>query len=189
MSDCSVQDNMNTLEISELVGRAKSGDVPAFENLYRLYGDRIYNFARQVTGSADDAADVLQETFIRAWRALPKLRSESTFGVWLHKIALNLARDTMKKGLVLQDPIEMEIESHAPGPEQAMVASDKSDAVRRAVDSLGEDHKLAVTMHYMEGMEVEAIAEVLGIPRGTVMSRLSRAREILRRKLAAYVEE
>ena len=173
----------------ELVKRAKSGDLPAFESLYRSYNTRLFNFARQITRCPDDAADVVQETFVKAWNALPRLRSDSVFGGWLHRIALNVARDTLRKRPILSDPEQMEPGDCEPGPEHSLISAESGNAVRRAISRLKEEHGLVVTMHYMEGMGVDAIAEVLGVPKGTVMSRLSRAREILRRKLSPYVEE
>ena len=187
-SDCSVQNDMHVTEESKLVRRAKSGDLPAFESLYRLYNTRLFNFARQITCSPDDAADVVQETFIKAWNALPRLKSDSVFGAWLHRIALNVARDTLRKRPILSDPEQMEPGDCEPGPEHSLISAESGNAVRRAVSTLKEEHRLVVTMHYMEGMGVHAIAEVMGVPKGTVMSRLSRAREILRRKLAPYME-
>lgn len=178
----------------ELVRLARSGDVQAFESLYRSYNDRIYNFAKQITESPDDAADVTQDAFIRAWRALPELRSDGLFGVWLHRIVLNGCRDLIKKKgrkpTVSFEEIETSdnFESRAPIPERAVLADEKHDAVRQAIRSLNEGHRLVVTMHHLEGMNVDSISKVLRIPRGTVMSRLSRARETLKRKLAPYVE-
>lgn len=166
-----------------------------------LVFDRIFNFARQVTGSADDAGDVAQESFVKAWKALPDLRDNNIFGSWLHRIALNLAKDALtKRGrthtLSLDEPvansdggdIPREIESGDPNPEESLMARETQTAVQRAVDSLSTDHRLVVTMHHMEEMDVESIAKTLGISKGTVMSRLSRARGVLRRKLAPYVE-
>jgi RNA polymerase sigma-70 factor (ECF subfamily) len=186
---------------TELVRRAKEGDVPAFEALYRLYNNRIYNFAKQVTGSAEDAGDVVQDTFVRAWHALPGMRSDSALGAWLHRIALNRSHDLMHKkrrelGTSLDaapldgdvESVQIQIAADAPSPEEALVAGEVQSAVRRAVDSLKPEHRLVVTMHHFEGMDVASIASVLGISRGTVMSRLSRAREALRRKLSPYVE-
>lgn len=183
----------------ELVRRARDGDVPAFELLYRRYNDRLYSFARQITGSADDARDVVQEAFVRAWNALPTLRSEESFGVWLHRIALNLSKDERRKkaanptsGLEASQAdgtsVELQIEADGPSPEDMLIADEGRSVVRRAIESLSEDHRVVVTMHHIEGMGVESIARVLGVRKGTVMSRLSRAREILRRKLAPYVE-
>lgn len=186
---------------SELVQRARAGDVPAFESLYRLYNDRLYNFAKQITGSTEDASDVVQETFIRAWNALPHLRSDGSFGVWLHRIALNRCRDLLKKRgrqpIVSLDspstdtegePRQTQLASDDPGPERALISTEVQDAVRQAVESLSHEHRLVVTMYHVEGTDVESIARVLGIPKGTVMSRLSRARETLRRKLSPHVE-
>ena len=193
--------HMETTAESELVRSARAGDVAAFEALYRAYNDRIYNFAKHVTGSAEDAGDVTQETFVRAWSSLPKLREDGTFSVWLHRIALNRCRDVLKKhrreGTVSLDcpvtdaegeEMPMQLESDLPGPEEAAFASEKQSAVRRAVESLSEGHRLVVTMHHMEGLDVESVAKILNVPRGTVMSRLSRAREALRRKLSGYIE-
>lgn len=190
-----------TLE-SELVRLAKAGNMPAFETLYRTYNSRVYNFALQLVGSAEDARDLTQEAFIRAWSALPTLRSNETFGVWLHRIVFNLSKDLVRKRNKQRsfsldgdnqssdgEPLERQFQGQLPGPEESAVANEVEAAVRKAVDSLSSDHRIVVTMHHFEGMDVDSIASVLRIPRGTVMSRLSRAREILRRKLIPYVEE
>ena len=192
---------METTAEAELVRSARAGDVAAFEALYRAYGDRIYNFAKRVTGSAEDARDLTQETFVRAWNSLPKLREDGTFSVWLHRIALNRCRDVLKKhrreGTVSLDcpqtddegqEMQTQLQSDLPGLEEALFEGEMQGAVRRAVDSLGEEHRLVVTMHHFEGLDVESVAKILNVPRGTVMSRLSRAREALRRKLSGYIE-
>lgn len=192
---------MTTAAESKLVQQARTGNVQAFESLYRLYNDRIYNLAKQVTCSTEDAGDVVQETFIRAWNSLPDLRSDGTFGIWLHRIALNRCRDILKKRARQStasldnrqadsdgDSIETQFESDLPNPEQVLVSMEVRNAVRRAVDTLSAEQRAVVTMHHMEGMDVESIASILSVPKGTVMSRLSRARKVLRRKLAPYVE-
>lgn len=190
---------MEQITDTELAAQAKAGDVPAFEALYRRYNTRVFNFARQLSLSNEDAADVVQEAFIRAWNSLPSLRDETVFGTWLHRIVLNAGRDLLKKRgrahqwsieeLAQRDSAAIEIPGGAPSPERVLLSSETDEAVRRAIASLAEDHRLVVTMHHLEGMGVESIARILGISRGTVMSRLSRAREILRRKLIPYVEE
>jgi RNA polymerase sigma-70 factor (ECF subfamily) len=183
----------------DLVRKAKAGDKAAFEMLYRLYSDRIYNFSKQITGTYEDAADITQDTFIRAWKSLPRLRAEETFGTWLHRIALNRSKDAIaerkKAPLRLDEPSggdpdapRLDPEDPSPGPDARLAQNDKENAVRLAIDSLSPDHRLVVTMHHMDGMEVGEIAGILGISKGTVMSRLSRAREALRRKLAAHIE-
>lgn len=190
-----------TLE-SELVRLAKAGNMPAFETLYRTYNSRVYNFALQLVGSAEDARDLTQEAFIRAWSALPTLRSDETFGVWLHRIVFNLSKDLVRKRSKQRsfsldgdnhssdgEPLERQFQGQLPGPEESAVANEVEAAVRKAVDSLSSDHRVVVTMHHFEGMDVDSIAKILRVPKGTVMSRLSRAREILRRKLIPYVEE
>lgn len=184
---------------TELVQLAREGDIHAFEELYRAYNDRIFNFAKRIMGSGDDAGDVTQETFIRAWHALPRLRADAVFSVWLHRIALNRSRDVIKKHGREQtvsiddsqsndDWEPLQIESDSPTPERALMSGEMQNAVHRAVDSLNAEHKLVVLMHHMEGIGVESISAILGVPKGTVMSRLSRARVVLRRKLSPYVE-
>jgi RNA polymerase sigma-70 factor (ECF subfamily) len=186
----------------ELVKQAKAGDVSAFEALYRIYSNRIYNFALQLVGTAEDARDLTQEAFIRAWKALPKLRSEEAFGVWLHRITLNLGSDLLKNRSALQSvsldtsalpeydkSTDWQTQQKSSGPDDQILSSELEVAVRKALQSLSVDHRTVITMHHLEGMDIETIAKILCVPRGTVMSRLSRAREILRRKLAAYVEE
>lgn len=193
---------METLEGDELASLAKAGDIPAFEMLYRRYNDRIYNFAKQITGSAEDAADVAQETFIRAWSALPRLKRENAFAAWLYRIALNLSKDVIsKRGMHSQASLDsfvtdaegesapIRIVSELGRPEDALVTHEVQASVRKAIQSLSPDQQAVVVMHHMEGMAVETIAKVLGIPKGTVMSRLSRAREVLKRKLIPYIEE
>jgi len=176
---------------TELVARAKAGDIPAFEQLYRQYSARIYNFARQLVGSADDAQDATQETFVKAWNALPGLRKEATFGVWLHRIALNVCRDLGRRES-MEAPAEIRESSFGNHDTNELsgriVASEINDAVHKAIESLSPEHRLVVVMHHVEGLDISAIAEILGISKGTVMSRLARARETLRRKLSAYLE-
>ena len=190
---------MESIPESSLVNQAKAGDVTAFETLYRLYNNRIYNFAKQITCSAEDAGDIVQDTFVRAWSSLPNLHSTETFGIWLHRIALNLCRDLLKKrgrqyAISIDDQpdgegnIPPQIEIGLPGPEHALISAEVQNAVRNAIDSLSDDHRLVVSMHHIEGMDIDSIVRVLGIPKGTAMSRLSRARDILKRKLAPFVE-
>lgn len=175
---------------SELVARAKAGDLPAFEELYRRYSAKVYNFTRQLVSSPDDAQDITQETFVRAWNALPRLRNDATFGVWLHRIALNVCRDTGKRRsretpVELTDSYDKESRNEL---SENLVATETIKELRKAVESLSPEHRLVVTMHHLEGLDVSSIAHILKVSKGTVMSRLARAREILRRRLSAYLE-
>ena len=182
----------------KLISAAKSGDVSAFEELYRSYNDRIYNFVRGIVASEQDAADVAQDTFVRAWKALPKLRSECAFKGWLYRIALNQAKEALAQrgrrgelGIEGSDEPgfdERQIATTTDGPESATLRNDLASAVGMALSELSPDHRAVVAMHHIEDMDVSEVAKALSVPQGTVLSRLARARAKLKRRLAPYVE-
>jgi len=179
----------------DLVARARAGDAGAFEALFGSLQAGIYSFIRGQVREAELAADLTQQTFVRAWESLPRLRQEGAFVGWLHRIASNLVRDEVKSGHarlevaasdVLGDPPGVDL---APGPEEQVASQGLRTAVWEALDGLPAEQRSAVIMHHMEGMSVTEIAQAMNCRPGTVMSRLARAREALRRKLSSYVED
>ena len=187
--------NRDEDSLAGLVFRARTGDVGAFEALYHSFQAGIYSFIRGQVREAELAADLTQQTFVRAWESLPRLRQEAAFVGWLHRIASNLVRDEVKSGHarleiaasnVLDEPLP---DPEATSPEEAAVFQGLKTAVWAALDQLPPDQRAAVVMHHMEGMPVAEIAQAMKCRPGTVMSRLSRAREALRRKLSSYVED
>ena len=188
-------------EVQEIVSRARSGDMAAFEELYRSHQAGIFTFIRSQVRHREITADLTQETFVRAWESLPRLREPGAFRGWLHRIAANLVRDEVKSGrsrlevtesTLLGDSETPQQEAPAPesdGPEQRLVDGEMSRHIWAALEELSEEHRAAVVMHHMEGMSVEEIAQAMGVRPGTIMSRLSRAREALRNRLSRYVEE
>jgi RNA polymerase sigma-70 factor, ECF subfamily len=182
-----------------LVDRATHGDVTAFEALYRANNERIYNFARQIVLSDSDAADVVQESFVRAWRSLGKLRDGSAFTPWLYRIALTRCRELLSSrsrraevsihAEAGEAAERQELAGDGPDPEACLLDGEVSEALRKALSTLSADHRAVIALHHLEEMEVADVADTLGIARGTVMSRLARARAALRRKLAPYVED
>ena len=188
-------------EVQEIVSRARSGDMAAFEELYRSHQAGIFTFIRSQVRHREIAADLTQETFVRAWESLPRLRKPGAFRGWLHRIAANLVRDEVKSGrarlevtetTLLGDAEAFQQEAPAPesdGPEQRLVEGELNRHVWSALEELSEEHRAAVVMHHMEGMPVGEIAQAMGVRPGTIMSRLSRAREALRHRLSRYVEE
>jgi RNA polymerase sigma-70 factor (ECF subfamily) len=175
---------------TELVERARSGDVRAFEELYRRHGARVYSLARRLTGSQDDAADVTQHTFVKAWGRLKSLRSPEAFAGWLHRIALNAVRDRAKRPqeVPIADAAEASLGEATEDAADEASRGELRRKVEAAVQSLPEKHREVVVMHHVEGLDVMEVAEALGVPKGTVLSRLARARDTLRRKLSSYVE-
>jgi len=184
----------------EWVRRAQAGDLQAFEQLFEHYQRGIYNTIYQMVRSDADAADLTQEVFVRVWRSLPKLESPEAFSSWIYRIATNLTRNWIRDNTrVRQESLDQPMGDEEDGPRRevadfsgdpAAVSMTRAtqDAVQRAIQGLSEDHRMVVTLHHLEGMAVEEIAKLMRCSVGTVKSRLSRARENLKRKLAGYVE-
>jgi len=175
-----------------LVERTKRGDVKAFEMLVVKYQRRIERLIGRMVRDVDLVQDIAQETFIRAYRALPKFRGESAFYTWLYRIAVN----TAKKALVdlKRDPLvtQAAMVNHDDGDETSRVENELTDgetpesllaskevaaAVNAAIDALSEDLRQAIVLREIEGLSYEEIAAVMNCPIGTVRSRIFRARE------------
>lgn len=188
-------------EVRELAARARAGEVGAFEALYQMHQAGIYTFIRSQVREAELAADLTQDTFVRAWESLPRLREAGAFVGWLHRIAGNLVRDEVKSGRARLEVRESTLAGdgdgparempteEGSGPEGALLSGEMRQEVRRALEELPVEQRAVVVMHHMEGMGVNEIAKAMGVRPGTVMSRLARAREALRGKLSRYVEE
>ncbi len=186
---------------SRVVERARAGNVDAFGELYQLTHRLIYQYIRQMVPAREDAEDLMQEVYLKAWSGLKGLHSGEAFWVWLHRIARNAVLDWRKRKQVDTASLEstytdeedgrvepMEVADWSENPEQIVLAETTQEAVRQAVRSLPENHREVVTMYYLEEMEISQIAQVLGVPKNTVLSRLARAREALRHKLAYLVD-
>ncbi len=180
---------------SALVRAASGGDARAFEELFHMHHVGIFNFVLHMVGQVEPAQDLTQATFINAWRALPRLKKSEAFVPWLFRIARNLARDYIAQrkehelaagnianlAALRSDPRD--------DPAQQTLTEEQSAAVHEAIAKLPAHHREVVLLHHIEGLPVDEVAEALGVPRGTVLSRLARAREALRRSLAPLVEE
>jgi RNA polymerase sigma-70 factor (ECF subfamily) len=179
-----------------LVQRARQGDTQAFSALYARHQRTIFSLIRHLTADPEAAADLTQETFVKAWHALPRLRTDVAFGGWLRIIATNLVRDRGRRGkpeVVMSDTAEeegrrREAVDDGPTMEQQLILSQDQRLVREAVGRLPEPQRLVVVMHHFEDKPVADIANDLGLPLGTVLSRLARGRDALRRRLGPYVE-
>jgi len=187
-------------QVDDLVSRARLGDVGAFERLYHDHQAGIYTFILSQVRNRELAADLTQDTFVRAWDSLARLRSAGAFRGWLHQIAANLVRDEVKSGRARLEVTESVLadENGSPGPEppgdagegphDQMVVAQMRSAVWQALGELPAAQRAAVVMHHMEEMSVKEIARAAGVRPGTIMSRLARAREALRVRLAPIVE-
>jgi RNA polymerase sigma-70 factor (ECF subfamily) len=183
---------------AQLVDRVKRGDVRAFEMLVVKYQRRVERLIGRMVRDVDLVQDIAQETFIRAYRALPQFRGESAFYTWLYRIAVN----TAKKALVelKRDPLVSESarSSADDGDETSRVENELSDGetpeavlaskqvaatVNAAIEALSDDLRQAITLREIEGLSYEEIAEVMNCPIGTVRSRIFRARESIAERL------
>ncbi|MFQ5854371.1 MAG: RNA polymerase sigma factor [Anaerolineae bacterium] len=177
----------------ELVGRHLRGDRLAFRKLVDRYTRSIYNLAHRFTADRAEAEDIVQETFLRVYRALPNSRLDLPFRPWLFRIAVNLCRDWTKKrrpapfsalevGRDGISPYE-EIPDDAPLPLDQIEAEEMKSLLAQAVAELPDPYRLAVTLRYTEGLSYQEIADALDIPLNTVRTHLFRARRLLRQTL------
>ncbi len=187
-----------------LVERVKRGDPRAFELLVVKYQRRITRLIGRMVRDVDLVDDIAQETFIRAYRALPNFRGESAFYTWLYRIAVNTAKKSLmdlkrnplvtESALAARDDdgdetsrVENEL-SDGETPEAVLASKEIAQAVNDAVEALSEDLRQAITLREIEGLSYEEIAEVMNCPIGTVRSRIFRAREAIAQRLRPLLD-
>ncbi|HXZ99316.1 MAG TPA: sigma-70 family RNA polymerase sigma factor [Candidatus Binatia bacterium] len=168
-----------------LLDRCRRGDRDAFTTLVIRYQDRLYTMALRLTGNPADAADVVQEAFTRAFRNVEGLRG-ATVRPWLFRVTMNCARDVHRQhsrrpAEALDDEEGRVIELPDPGlgPEATILQRERAAAVRDALLTLPHDFRVAVVLRDVNQLSYEEMAETLGVPLGTVKSRISRARALL----------
>ena len=176
----------------ELVARSIGGDADSFNQLVLRWERPIYALAYRTIGREEDARDVCQETFLRAFRALPGFRGQAKFSSWLYRIALNLCRDWIRRerrtGFV-QPPEEVDLlELAAAGApaesmEDLVARKDQVRAVERVMALLPEDQRTAIVLKEYHGLTFQEIADLLGCPLSTVKTRLYQGLSVLRREL------
>lgn len=204
--DRSHQSNDPAQEPDEsLVAKVQAGDISAFDKLIDRYKGRLYATIYHMTSNHDDAADLLQETLIRAFKAMPRFRRDARFSTWAHRIAVNVTinhlRQNKKRASLSLDQMEVDAneldavrkilseDAPRPGdePEERIAALQK--LLNESIQSLSENHRAVVVMHSVQGMTHAQIGEVLGIPEGTVKTRLFHAHRLLRKKLARHLKD
>jgi RNA polymerase sigma-70 factor (ECF subfamily) len=176
-------------EENELIDRAKRGDCDAFEQLILEYRSRVTDLVYRIYGDENLAEDAAQAAFIQVWRHLPKYEARAPFNCWLYKIALNAALDILRREKPQVD-IEAVLElSINDALEQRVVDQQRSLDIQQAVAELPDASRSVLILKEYQGLRYQEIAEVLDIPLGTVMSRLSYARKSLAGKLSMYLED
>ncbi len=170
-----------------LVGLARSGDAVAFESLVRNRMDAVYRLCLAIVGDESDAADAAQESFIAAWRELPRLREEDRFDAWLQRVVVNRCRMTLRsrrRRRLREIPTAAlpPVGDVARQPDRDRARAD-AELLRLALDRLDADRRAILAMHHLEGRSVAEIAAILRIPEGTAKSRLFHARGALEEAL------
>ncbi|KGF30652.1 RNA polymerase sigma factor RpoE [Oligella urethralis] len=182
-----------------LVKRAQAGEKRAFELLVSKYQRRILRLLGRILYNQSDVEDVAQETFLKAYRALPKFRNESAFYTWLYRIAVNTARNHLsskQNQLFVSDQLENQdgetfslLDNLTDGetPETHMHNREILEALQAALDDLPEQLRQAIVLRELEGLSYEEIAGVMDCPVGTVRSRIFRAREAISERLKSLL--
>lgn len=186
-----------------LIERVKAGDTKAFEMLVVKYQRRIERLIGRMVRDVDLVPDIAQETFIRAYRAIPQFRGESAFYTWLYRIAVNTAKKALME--LKRDPLVTEsarvsregdddtsrVEneaSHGETPDAVLASKQIASAVNFAIEALSDELRQAITLREIEGLTYEEIAELMNCPIGTVRSRIFRAREAIAIRLRPLLD-
>jgi RNA polymerase sigma-70 factor (ECF subfamily) len=172
-----------------LIAECLRGDSAAFGELVRRYQDRLYNTVYRLVDNAEDAQDIVQDSFLNAYQALGHFKGDSLFFTWLYRIAVNTAISLKRKHRVV---ISVDVGRNEGGvpepadtsdlsrPEQALERTEEEKRIQNALNRLSPEHRAVLIMKDMEGEKYETMAEVLDVPIGTIRSRLHRARLELR---------
>ena len=177
----------------ELVARSISGDADSFNELVLRWERPIYALAYRTIGREEDARDVCQETFLRAFRALPAFRGQAKFSSWLYRIALNLCRDWIRRERrtpIVEAPADVDLielaEAAEPSEsiEDLIARKDLVRAVERVMARLPEEQRTAIVLKEYHGLTFQEIADLVGCPLSTVKTRLYQGLTVVRRELA-----
>jgi RNA polymerase sigma-70 factor (ECF subfamily) len=181
----------------ELIARVLAGDDDSYRVLVERYSDYVYAIVIRIVGDEEDAADVAQKAFVRAHRALVGFRGDSKFGSWLYRIAVNRALTHLQRRR--RRPVTVDIAAYPGevpnpsarrdplGPAEQALAAERRERVRGAVGALPPKYRAAVTLFYLEERSYQEVAEILGVPMGTLKTHLHRARAMLREALEERV--
>ncbi|NPA27398.1 MAG: sigma-70 family RNA polymerase sigma factor [Chloroflexi bacterium] len=179
----------DTLSDAELLERARQGDQDAFRVLYQRYARRVYGFLRAYTGDPELADELVNDVFLRVWKALPKYREQQQFLAWLFRIARNAAVDKFRRqkrrawlGLDALLPGE-DVDTTTPHPETAALTQEEYQRLDEALQQLPETYRTVLVLRFLEGLTTAEIAQVLGRSENAVRVLQHRALKALRTKL------
>ena len=174
----------------QLIFKFQEEDVEAFNEIVFRYKDRLVNFLFRYTGNRDDSEDLAQDTFLKLYRSKHLYREIAKFSTWFYTIAINIAKTNLRKksrkraiSLSSFDPEnekDFELTANVLGPDESANASTESYYIQKAIDSLDENFREVIVLRDIQDFEYEEIAQITGLPLGTVKSRINRGREKLK---------
>lgn len=192
---------MTDLKERNLIRKAKQGDMHAFEELILKHEKIVYNLALRMMNHSEDAKDISQEVFLKAYRSLCNFDERSAFSTWLYRITHNTCIDEMRKRKGKQNySLEEELENEAGSmqrqiadegdtPEESLLREEQKSEILQALDNLSAEHKAAIVLRDVKGLSYEEIAEILEVSLGTVKSRISRGRNQLKNEILKIREQ
>jgi RNA polymerase sigma-70 factor (ECF subfamily) len=192
-------EDLKALSDEEVMVRCAQGSEPAFQVLVTRYRPRIINLITRFVGDFDRAEDIAQEVFIRVYRNRERYRKSGKFSTWIFTIAANLAKNEIRRKVRHRRVISMDEEKEPgtnlaatladrdPGPGHALERKELEALILGAIESLPDRYRLALVLRDLEGLAYEEVSLVLGIPGGTVRSRINRARLMVKDKLESLV--
>jgi RNA polymerase sigma-70 factor (ECF subfamily) len=178
-SDTGVSDSTPTFSDRQLLHRVAAGDENAFADLYQRYGTPLYNYLVHLVHEPPVAEDLLQETFVGAWRNARRFRGQSKVATWLYRIAHNRAVSWLRGHKQMSRLDEMWDLAVDGDPSQHVMDKWRATQVRRALDQLSHKHRAVLELTFVHGFSYGEIAKIIGCPEGTVKSRMSYARRYL----------
>lgn len=184
---------------AQLVRRVQKGDKGAFDLLVLKYQHKIVNLVMRYVRDPDQALDITQDAFLKAYRALPRFRGDAAFYTWMYRIAVNTAKNylaaqrrrPMDIELDMQDPEQYELHAKLKDtdtPEAVAIGNELQATVEKAFAALPEDLRTAIVLREIDGMSYEEIAETMECPVGTVRSRIFRARDAISKKIGTLID-
>ncbi|MCR4317336.1 MAG: sigma-70 family RNA polymerase sigma factor [Planctomycetes bacterium] len=186
--ELTLADSTDSRSDEELVRSALAGEDEAFGLLVTKYSPGIFRMICLRVPDSDACEDLVQETFIRAWKALPGFRFGAKFFTWLYRIGMNATKEHQRKHARRRE-LDAELRlievRESPGADEALGKEEEREQIRRALESLPEEYRCALLLREWEEMSYAEISKVLGVPAGTVASRIARAREMLAERMTA----
>jgi RNA polymerase sigma-70 factor (ECF subfamily) len=178
----------------EIVARAQQGDTAAFETLVDLHAKYVYNLALRVVQNPQEAEDLAQEAFLRAWRGLPSFRGQSKFSTWLYRIVTNLCYTQIpriKRDLISLIPDEeaVRLPDVRLVPEERVLDTELRIYLQHIIEELPESYRLLITLRHLQNLSYKEISQVTGMPLGTVKTGIFRARQMLKIALENFEVE